>query len=512
MHKLDHHNILLKTSANVYWKNKDSVYLGCNETVAKMFNLQFPHEIVGKTDYDFTNSTEYVKQIIANDKMVLEEKQEKTFEEVWVNRDGQSFIYLSKKKILEIDGKIIGTIGVSIDITDSLDKNSKSVKELNNYLQRIVESVGGSVYWKNKQGKYLGCNTYAAKMAGLEKSENIIGKTDYDLFNKSEADEFRENDLQVIKYGQELLTEEVVVSPAGINLTQLSIKKPLYNQEGMIVGIIGNTIDITERKKIEQELILAKEKAEIANNAKTEFLRNMRHDFRTPFSGILGMANILYDEETDSTKKEGLNSIIKSSKVLLEQLNEITDFISLEDGHIAILEKQFDLYKVIEDIEKLLFPVVYAKKLKFHVTIGKELPKYIIGDQMRTQRVLLNLLTNSVKFTNAGHVLLEASVAKEESSRIIIKFKINDTGIGIPKEEQDVIFEKFSRLTPSYTGIYKGKGLGLRIVKQFLDELNGEIHVTSQLNKGSTFIILIPYKLPLLNCNEQELLMDKSQF
>jgi len=197
--------------------------------------------------------------------------------------------------------------------------------------------------------------------------------------------------------------------------------------------------------------------------------------------------------------------------VVLEQLNEITDFISIEDGDFSVLEKQFDLHKVIEDIENLLLPVAQAKNLK--LIIKTDVPQYVIGDLLRTQRVLMNLLTNAIKFTEMGYVALKASIGKQEKNTVIIKFKAEDTGIGIRKEEQDIIFEKFSRLTPSYKGTYTGKGLGLRVVRQFLDELGGEIHLTSKANKGSTLYCINSFKLPLLGCNEKELLMeDPSEF
>ncbi len=308
--------------------------------------------------------------------------------------------------------------------------------------------------------------------------------------------------------------EEIVISPTGESLTQLSIKKPLYDKDGIIIGIIGNTIDITERKKIEIQLIKAIKKAESANKAKTVFLQNMRHDFRTPFSGILGMAGILYANEEDHDKREQLQGIIISAQALLEQLNEITDFIAVEDGGLMVLEKQFHLHKVVEDLKNMLSPAAREKELKFTVEIDKKVPQYIIGDRLRTQRILMNLLTNAVKFTNTGQVLLRVCVGKEEGNNnsIIIKFNVKDTGVGMPKEEQNIIFEKFSKLTPSHRGIYPGKGLGLKIVKQFLDELGGEIHVESKRNEGSTFIALIPYKLPLLKCDEKELLVDSGEY
>lgn len=379
-------------------------------------------------------------------------------------------------------------------------------------ITQFINCTPGSLYWKSRDGKYLGCNAFMVKTSGLNSAMDIIGKTDFDLWPKENAKKLYENDQHVIKTGETIITNEKVTIASGKTMYFTGVKMPLRDNNNNIIGVIGNSLDVTDLEVVKQSLKVAKEKAESANKTKTDFLYNMRHDFRTPFNGILGMSRLLYDSETNNNKKEQLHSIIKASQGLLDQLDEIIEFVSIEDGVLVVSEKQFDLYKIVEDMKNLILPATKEKGLKFIIEVTEEVPKYIIGDSTRTQRILMNLLTNAVKFTNAGHVLLSISIGKIEDNNIVLKFTVKDTGLGMSKEGKDVIFEKFSRLIPSYKGLYQGNGLGLRIVKQFLDEMNGEIHVESKLNKGSTFIVLIPYKLPLLGCDEKELLIKTREY
>lgn len=420
--------------------------------------------------------------------------------------------FLSHKTPLFKKGEIIGLFGMSTEITQLKQQQLQERlinKRIKLTLENIIANMPGHVYWKDINGVYLGCNDLQARSLNMKHGHELIGKTDFDLpWVEGVSKKYRENDLSVMEAGKTIVVEEISQMD-GHEITVLSHKSPLRNEKNEIFGILGISLDITTLKELQASLVKSKEKAEIANKAKSEFLQNMRHDFRTPFTGILGMARLLYEEETDNDKKDKLNDIVKASQVLLEQLNEIADFIALEDGGLVVLEKQFDLYKVIDEVKQSLLPAAKEKQLKFKVIIDENTPRYIIGDRSRTHRILINLLANAIKFTKSGHVLLQVKLAKQEDNRCIIKFRFEDTGIGISKEDQDIIFEKFSRLTPSYKGIHPGKGLGLRIVKQFLDELDGEIHhIKSQLNKGTTFIILIPYKQTLLKCEEKELAVE----
>lgn len=370
------------------------------------------------------------------------------------------------------------------------------------HLKSILDSLPGSVYWKDKNGIYLGRNSYSIEKmesVGLEKNtnpDNIAGKTDYNIFPKEVADRYREHDLKVLKFGKEISSEEPVTLPNGKTLIQLSTKRPLRDENGTIIGVIGNTVDITYQKKIEAALIKAKEQAENAARVKTNFIRNMEHDIRTPFSGIWGIANYLWEHEEEETKKELLGEVTQSAKQLLDYCNGILDFAKTESGALPVLEKKFNLKDLLDNTIIAEKPAARHKKLELLFKQTNDLPTFVIGDAYRLSRILINLVSNAIKFTENGKITVEIKRVKGAGD-CLIQFIIADTGIGISKEQHDFIFEKFSKLSPSSKGKYRGLGLGLRVVKQFVYEMEGEIDLKSKPNQGTTFACTIPFKLPL---------------
>ena len=372
-------------------------------------------------------------------------------------------------------------------------------------LRNVIENLPGSIYWKDKNGIYLGFNAYSLEKLysqGIIQniSDSKLGKSDYDFFPKSVADDYRKNDLEVMMTGKELVKEEIVTLSNDTHINQLSIKRPLRAENGEIVGIVGNTVDITYLKKIEAELRDAKEKAEIANNIKTEFLRNMEHDIRTPFNGVWGLAHYLWRHEEDPQKKELLANITNCAKELLDHCNGILDYSKHELGSLPILARKFNIRKLIDGIISIESPPAILKELTLSLEYDERIPLIIIGDSYRLSRILINLVSNAIKFTREGYITIKVRLAKLVDKRnIIMQFIIDDTGMGIPPEKQDFIYERFTRISPSNRGIYKGIGLGLRMVKQFTDEMDGEIELQSDLGKGSRFICNLPFKLPLLD-------------
>lgn len=367
-------------------------------------------------------------------------------------------------------------------------------------LKNVLENLPGSIYWKDQHGVYLGVNCFSTeKMRSINLSwQDIVGKTDYDLFPKEVADAYRQNDLEIMTTGYESSLEETVTLPTGENLIQLSSKRPLRDEQGNIVGIIGNTVDITHLKKVEAELREAKEKAEVANQLKTAFIRDMEHDIRTPFSGIYSITKYLYEQETELTKKEFLGHLARAAKELLDYCNAILDFSRIESGILPLIEKKFDLHKLLDSVMAIEKPAAQFKKLELLFERSSDLPQIVLGDQYRLHRILINLLSNSIKFTKKGFIKLMVKLQKLDNKQAVISFIIEDTGIGIPPHQQDAIFEKFTRVIPANKNLYKGNGLGLKAVKQFIEELEGEIELTSELDKGSIFICTLPFKLPLI--------------
>lgn len=372
-------------------------------------------------------------------------------------------------------------------------------KNIYDYLENIIANMPVSVYWLNRKGEYLGCSNNFAKLLKLRTRSDIIGKTYKDLYDSKSGEFYKVVDAEVMNTGIAKTLEEPLYHPDGTESIWLSSKVPLRNSAGKIVGMLGTSVDITARKHAEQALKKAKEAAETANKAKSEFLENMRHDIRTPLSGIVGLAELLNDEKISRAKiREFTKNLEQASKELLRYLNEVLESINVASGEIPLLKKRFNLKETLENVIKFHQPVAIEKELTLALFIDEDIPEYLIGDSVRIYRIVLELIINALKFTKKGHISVFATLGKKSGRKIIIKIAVEDTGVGISPEKQQDLFVRFKRLTPSYEGIYKGAGLGLSIVKQFLEDLEGEIYVDSHLDKGTKFVCLIPVKEPLL--------------
>ena len=372
----------------------------------------------------------------------------------------------------------------------------------------VLLHTTGNLYWKDKEGRYLGCNLEFAKMANLKLPEEIVGKTDHDLFSNLLGEDgvkkLIEVDKNVIKNCQEEVVEELGINLKGEKAYYLTKKVPFRNDQGEIIGLIGTSIDITDLRETQKKLKTALKNEKLAKKVKQSFLENMCHDFRTPFSGLLGLTQTLMNRESNKKKKELLGIIAKSAEILLNDLNEIFNFLKLENG-IPVLMKQFVLADVLHDISATSLPKAKEKNLEFKFTLDKKVPTHLIGDKFRTKRILENLVSNALKFTDHGEVVLKAELAKDLDKKLIVEFTIQDTGIGIPKDAYNFIFEPLSRISPSYEDLYEGKGFGLKLVKTFLEDLKGEIHINSTPNVGSIFQVFLPYKKTILDRKESNL-------
>ena len=369
-------------------------------------------------------------------------------------------------------------------------------EELKYSFDAILNNLPVSVYWKDTEGRYLGCNKVVAKMAGFDKPSDIVGKTDRELCWYEFVKDYEAHDRLVIQTDKQVVREESIRLASGEVLVSLSYKMPLKDRFGKVLGIIGTSLDITQLKQMEASLIEAKEKAEIANKAKEQFLYNMRHDIRTPFSGISGLVEILQMQETDSKKLGYLSALHASSDSLLTYLNEILELTQIEDGNVPIVSRLLDLKEVAQNCVDMYLPAIQENNLAFTFDYDSHLSEHLFTDEFRIKRILINLLGNAVKFTPKGSIHLKIYLAgeKPDSEEILVAMSVTDTGIGISKDKQGIIFEKFERLTPSYQGKYKGSGLGLFAVRTLVDELKGDIDLKSDEGQGANFTCMIPMK------------------
>jgi len=275
--------------------------------------------------------------------------------------------------------------------------------------------------------------------------------------------------------------------------TNCKVVKDENSDKIKIVAVCRDIGEIIEKEKLQKE----KEIAEAANKAKSEFLANVSHEIRNPLNSIVGMAKTLSRLNPGSDIKNIVDAIIKSSNSLLSIISDVLDFSKIEANKIEMEEKNFDVSQIFENIESLYKTVAEDKGLLFKINKDSSVPQFVYGDALRYKQILINLVANAIKFTDSGSVLININACNTDDKQILITTEVKDTGIGIKNEDIDKLFDSFLQLDSSTTKKYAGTGLGLAIAKSFCSMMGGEINVESQFGKGSSFILKIPFKLPI---------------
>ena len=369
------------------------------------------------------------------------------------------------------------------DITDVIKKQDE-LRELNLLLDGILNNIPVYLFVKDPENdfRYLYWNKAFADHSGIPASK-AIGHTDYEVFpSHGDAEKFRKDDLELLQTHKRIDMQETYLSATG-KARIVQTLKALVPMEGRTPLLIGISWDITNLQNIEQELIKARIKAEQSDRLKSAFLANMSHEIRTPLNAIVGFSQLLPAAETAEEKKLYSGIINQNSDILLQLINDILDLSKIEAGTLEYIKRPMNLGEVCRTIY-----AVHKERVKEGVTLvfdNEDENLFIEGDQNRIMQVITNFLTNASKFTYAGEIRLGFE-RTDKNIRVYVK----DTGIGIEPEKVDHVFERFVKLN----SFAQGTGLGLSICQMIIEKIGGEIGVTSELGKGSTFYFTIPYE------------------
>ena len=376
-------------------------------------------------------------------------------------------------------------------LSNEIEERKRTAKILAN----VISTIPYSVFWKDKNLNFIGCNHNFVRDNGLKNISDIVGKRDADLTkNAVYAQGYVEIDKKIIAEKRPILEMEHSEIKNGKEIVFSTSKVPLYDENGEVAGVLGVYSDITERKMREIELKRAKEEAERANAAKSDFLANMSHEIRTPMNGIMGMSDILLHTNLTKEQAKYVNIVRRSSEGLLQVINDILDISKIEAGKIELVEEAFDFEQLMLDIMDAFTVSAHIKKIELLYDIAPDVNTKLIGDPGRLKQILINIIGNAIKFTEIGEVAIYVSTIKDENNETQLQFEVRDTGIGIPNDKLDSVFDSFTQVDTSYNRKHSGTGLGLAISKRLVEMMNGTIVVESELGKGSVFIFTPTFK------------------
>jgi PAS domain S-box-containing protein len=393
-------------------------------------------------------------------------------------------------------------IGFVQDITERKRLDS-AFEEKTRFLNTLLNAIPVPVFYKDAQGRYLGFNSAFETFFG-QSMEQWGGKNVFDIAPRELAEIYHAKDMELMTGKGIQVYDSQVRNALGDLRDVIFHKAPFMDRDGQVMGLIGAILDITERKTTEAELVLyrnhleelvkdrtnelvqARQLAEVANLAKSAFLANMSHEIRTPMNGILGMVNVLRREGASTQQTNRLDKIDAAAEHLLNILNDILDISKIEAGKFDLDTAPLDISAVAESVVALLQDRASIKHLNIRCEVVSSPPR-LVGDATKLKQALLNYLNNAIKFTVHGSITLRVSIIEESDSACMLKFEVQDTGVGIPRDAIHRLFHPFEQADNSTTRKYGGTGLGLAITQRIAQRMGGDSGAASTEGVGSTF-------------------------
>jgi len=474
---------------SIYFKDKKCRFVIINKTKTEHSGIK-PEDMIGKTDFDFL-PREQAEKSFRDDKHVMEIGSPLIDIIEKITHPDKTEHWISATKIPWYDkGNLMGTIGISRDITQR-KQVEKALRESEEKHRKIFELSPEAIILLDPKGNIVNINKKLHDWLGY-KPEEVIGRNLSELPFLSEESKVKIRE----KFSARLLGKNT--PPYELDFITKSGKKHIgkifasliKDKEGKIIQDLAMVSNITEDKRLQDELRQAKEDAEVANRAKSDFLANMSHEIRTPMNTIVGMGDLLSETQLLPEQQQYIHTLQTAGETLLSLISDILDLSKIEGGHLDLEEIDFDLGELIEKIGQIIAMRAHKKGLELSYQVMPDVPNSLTGDPDRLRQILINLITNAIKFTKKGEVLVEVQYDKDRAKTkdaALLRFSVKDTGIGIPREKLNSIFDSFIQVSSSVTRQYGGTGLGLTISQRLIGLMGGRIWVQSKVGQGSTF-------------------------
>jgi PAS domain S-box-containing protein len=474
-----------------------------NQRVSQVFGYPFSGLVGHRIDEFLTGPRwEQVKDLIP---AFLEKRRWTGTVRASIKKTGEVLYFDCVLQAIVKDGQVVGVSALARDITVQRDSEIRFAE--------LFETIQEGVYFCDHEGTLLDVNPAMVRLLGYAHRDELVGTNIGKLYFDMPLNPFPERKQTHLSAS---LTQEITLRRKdGTPIICIDNSNAVGDAFGRMIRHQGTLVDITVRKRSEEELQKAKEAAEAANMAKSAFLAHMSHEIRTPMNAVIGMAELALDTDLTLEQREYLTMVRESGKSLLRLINDILDFSKIEAGKLELDCADFSLRQNVSDMVKILGVRARQKGLELSIQISPDAPEALLGDPGRLRQVLSNLVDNAIKFTERGAVALKIEKASQSEEDVCLHFSVADSGIGIPPEKQQLIFEAFTQADNSTTRKFGGTGLGLSISSRLVQLMSGKIWVESEANRGSTFHFTARFGLQIQPEKSAQLLgrgMDSASF
>ena len=491
--------IIENIPAMVFVKRADKLTFEMVNRHAELTLGRSREQLLGKSDHDFFPPHQ-AGAFVAADRQLLATGQMVEIEQEAINTaDGTTRHFTTRKVVLRDDaGRASHVLGVSIDVserkraTEVLRATTRRLEQSERFIRTVTDNLPGMVsYWGHDLRCRFANKFYnewfgrsSAELAGIHMSE-LLGQELFDVYAPH---------VEGVLAGRAQSFERDLLDPAGRVRHTWTNYIPDFDDSDGVRGFFVLASDVSELKHTElrlhelnEQMVRARDKAEAASIAKSEFVANMSHEIRTPMNAIIGLARLLEESPLERRERSYVGKIQMATQSLLNIVNDVLDFSKIEAGQMVLEQRRFQLERMLASIGVLLASSAWTRGVEPVFVLDPGVPAELVGDALRVEQILINLVGNAVKFTTEGEVVLAIRAVAEDADSVTVEFSVRDTGIGIADAEQEHIFDAISQGDTSTSRKYGGTGLGLAICRRMVDLMGGSLGVRSTLGKGSDF-------------------------